>query len=126
MGYKDAAGNVVIEPAYDYAYSFAPNGRAMIVSGQKYGFIDEKGNIVAEPKYVYAEGFAANGLAVVGTMEEDKLEFHFGYIDKNGDYAIAPDFTSAESFDEDGFAWAADISGWSIIDENGNMAVTEE
>ena len=67
---------MVVEPQYDYAYSFS-DGLALVGKDGKCGFIDKTGKVVIEPKYDYAGSFH-DGLAMV---EKDGKRF---YIDKTG------------------------------------------
>ncbi|MCL2859989.1 MAG: WG repeat-containing protein [Oscillospiraceae bacterium] len=50
-GFKDRAGNVVVEPIYDRVTEFNTLGFAGIKIGEKWGSIDFNGNVVVEPKY---------------------------------------------------------------------------
>ena len=60
-GYVDKTGKTVIEPKYDYAYSFYNGLAAVVVKDSdgvlKYGFIDKSGKYVVEPKYERAGNF---------------------------------------------------------------------
>ena len=49
-GYMNRRGKIVIEPKFDYAWSFS-EGLAGIVIDRKGGYIDPKGNIVIQPQF---------------------------------------------------------------------------
>ena len=50
-GYKNKAGNVIIEPIYDFALDVNEYGFAGIISNGNWGIIDAKGNIVKNPTF---------------------------------------------------------------------------
>ncbi len=67
-GYMDTAGNIVIKPAFSYAYSFE-GGKAVVskqdASGNSlYGLIDKTGKFVIEPKYSDVRQLGENRFAV--------------------------------------------------------------
>lgn len=63
-GFIDKKGEMVIEPQYEEARSFA-NGFAAVKYDDMWGFIDEKGNPVIEAQFAGAKDFNSNGCAYV-------------------------------------------------------------
>ena len=68
-GFVNAAGEVVIEPRYDYVDRFF-EGRAAVMLGDKWGFIDETGTEIAALQFdgvmPFSEGMAGVSRAVCG------------------------------------------------------------
>ena len=132
-GFIDAAGTVVIEPAFDgvstllgrnsYGYSglrypahFAAStgGLEAVEVDGKYGYIDIRGKFVIEPKFDVASRFSA-GLAAVRIGDNTAK---YGFIDKRGKYIVGKKFDSAEVF-ADGFALVRIGDEHSFIDKTG-------
>ena len=63
MGSIDRQGNYVINPQFDYVYSFSEGLAAVYIDG-KGGFIDLQGNYVINPQFDYVRSFL-EGLAAV-------------------------------------------------------------
>ena len=90
-GYMNRRGKIVIEPKFDYAWSFS-EGLAGIVIDRKGGYVDPKGNIVIQPLFDRAWPFS-DGLALVTIKRKGS------YIDKAGQYAI---YSLKQVIDRDG------------------------
>ena len=85
-GFKDTAGNIIVNPQYDMA-NFFSDGRAAVnkgaivtnvnASGGKWGYIDTTGKIIIPLKYDFAQDFRKDTARVV----KDRMKF---LIDKNG------------------------------------------
>jgi len=93
-GFKDKAGNVVIEPQFDsfgrYAAPFT--GRYYPVSKNgRYGLIDRQVNWIIEPKFDLLRPFS-EGLASAC------LNGRCGYVDEKGNWAIEPAFGAPMCF----------------------------
>ncbi len=71
-------GKVVIEPKYDWAFSFYKN-LASVKKGNKWGFINKSNEIIIPFQYDYVDYFN-DGLAYV---EKDGKAF---YINKQGEF----------------------------------------
>ena len=144
-GYKDALGNVIIEPQFAFVRSFS-EGLAFvskeIESGEFRGYIDAKGNLVVPLPTVEAVipmpetyGFNAfeyrNGFAVVVVRRWEPGESIYGlygslgpfiYIDKKGENIFGMEFTTAGNFDESGTARVTLFDGTkTFIDREGNI-----
>lgn len=91
-GYIDKTGEVVIAPAYDFAFSFS-EGRAAVLKNGLLAFIDENGNQITDFTYKAAQDFSEGKAAVLRTSE-----LRWGFIDKSGKVVIAPRFSNTHSF----------------------------
>lgn len=92
-GYKNEAGNVVIEPQFDEAYNFS-EGLAAVEQQEKVGFINTAGELVIPYRYDTVCSFS-EGLASV------TLDDKCAYIDKEGNEAFGFDYEAATSFVND-------------------------
>jgi hypothetical protein len=81
-GFKNAAGQIVIDPQFDQAWNFI-DGLARVQVKGKWGFIDRTGKLVIEPEFDVAWDFE-DGLARV------KVGDKFGYVNTDGEYVWAP------------------------------------
>jgi WG containing repeat len=102
-GYINKAGQVVIEPKFDYvgngnSCSSFSEGLACVGIGGKIGYINASGKIVAPPQFDMATKFT-NGLAQVSfgglapiRPGSDLVTFagEFAYIDRTGKYVWKP------------------------------------
>lgn len=102
-GYINKAGQVVVEPKYDYPSndkdcSLFSEGLACISVNDKLGYIDASGQVVIKPQFDRASKFSV-GLAQVAfrglepvTSGSDIVSFAgtFAYIDKTGRYVWRP------------------------------------
>ncbi|MCF8298533.1 MAG: WG repeat-containing protein [Saprospiraceae bacterium] len=77
FGYKNNSGEIVVKPIYDYASNLFYDGLAVVMLGDKYGFIDTVGVEVIPLIYDYVNAFD-EGLAIVN------LDSSWGIIDVNG------------------------------------------
>lgn len=80
---------MVVKPQYEFVGDFN-EGYAMVVKGNKAGFIDQTGQVVIEPQFDQALSFA-DGLAAV---QQNGL---WGFIDPSGQMVINPQFTQVNS-----------------------------
>ncbi|MFW5838228.1 MAG: WG repeat-containing protein, partial [Desulfovibrionaceae bacterium] len=113
-GFRDATGQTVVPPIYEYADEFSEGLAAVALDG-RFGFIDPAGEVVVPLKYEDARAFS-EGLAAV--MQEGL----FGYLAKTGAMVISPAFPDARGFSE-GLAAAADESGlYGYIDKSGHWS----
>lgn len=80
----------------------------------KWGFIDNTGAEKIAPLFQEASEFS-NGLAAV------KQGGKWGYIGTDGSFRIEPVFLAALDFNENGRAEVQSLSGWHVIDTNGEL-----
>ena len=83
-GYRDQAGEWIVEPQFDYADQFAANGLARVQSDQKWGYIKPDGEYAIEPCFDWASGFAEDGFARV------ILDGKRGYVSRAGEFTADP------------------------------------
>jgi hypothetical protein len=114
IGYKDAAGTVVVSPKYD-AGSDMNEGFAIVMKAGKRGYIDAKGEEVIACQYDDASLFE-NGLACVQQYGR------YGYIDHAGAWAIHPIYENAFSF-KAGLARVCKNNKWGMINTQGIVVV---
>jgi len=81
-GYRNEAGEMVIEPQFDRAWHFRDDRARVRLDGQ-WGYIDTSGAWVVEPQFDRAWDFRG-GLALV------QVEDRYGYIDRDGTYVWEP------------------------------------
>jgi hypothetical protein len=118
-GYIDHAGNLVVQPRLQMAFSFS-QGLAPVMDEGRFGYIDNKGNMVVPARFDWALPFCEGRAAVmVGEL--------WGFIDKTGFMVIAPRFVWATPF-ENGLATvrtddAAPRNGY--IDRSGKLVWEE-
>lgn len=95
VGFKDAAGEVVIEPRFDFAYEFSSEGIAGVADEHGFAFIDPQGSVVARA-FAFDNGpdYFVEGRARI--VEDGKV----GFIGEDGVVAISPRFDHAGSFCE--------------------------
>ena len=112
-GYKNAKGQVVIEPTYDDADVFL-EGLATVKIGKQWGFIDANNTMIIKPQFSYAYGFAEN-MALIADAKN-----RYGYINKTGRLVIPPQYEMAERF-KNGIARVKikKADNWMCIDKNG-------
>lgn len=100
-GYINEKAEVVIAPAFDWAYPFA-EGMARVEVGEKFGFITLRGELAVEPKFTRAGDFS-EGLAAV--IEPGNFLFpglprfvdmlgpaKVGFIGRAGKYVVPPKY----------------------------------
>ena len=113
-GYKDNSGKIIIQPKYDYAWSFS-EGLGRVKQNGKWGYIDNTGKVVVELKYDDTRGFS-EGLSAV--IQNGK----WGFIDKTGKEIVTPKYENAYSFDE-GLAGVQQNGKWGYIDQMGKVVI---
>lgn len=91
FGYIDLQGKTVIQPKFDYAYSFS-EGLAVVKFGEQVGCIDADGKVVIPYGKFQFVGPFSEGLALAIT-QQSKL----GFINKKGEWAIEPKYPSSEN-----------------------------
>jgi hypothetical protein len=77
-GYRNASGEVVIEPQFVFAQPFS-EGLAAVRDESRWGYIDGKGSWIISPRYMDASPFH-NGLARVRSGKA------LAYCDRAGNY----------------------------------------
>ena len=82
VGYKDASGHVIVNPAYEAGSDFY-NGYALVLKANKRGYINAKGEIAIDFIYDDASVFTSSGLARVSQNGKS------GFINKKGEPIIA-------------------------------------
>ena len=113
-GYMNKDGNVVIQPQFDQAASFA-EGLARVCIDGRWGFIDQSGDIVIQPQFESVASFS-DGLA---RFLADGV---YGYINHSGRVVIEPQFTKAADFTE-GLALAEKEGQKGLIGHDGKFVV---
>lgn len=95
-GFINRAGEVVIEPTWEFAISFS-EGLSCIERGNARGFMETRGNVAIEPEFDFADYFIG-GLASV--QKGDR----WGFIDRNGRVVVPLEWDSVEllRFGKDG------------------------
>jgi hypothetical protein len=98
-GYINAAGRIVVEPQYSYAYSFS-DGLAQVwlgEQGEKRYFINKDGDVVFTPPEVGFVSEFHEGLAPY------LIRFKYGYIDKQGQVVIPLQFDRVDACEPGGY-----------------------
>ncbi len=116
-GFAKATGEIVVEPQYDSAGPFGPNGLAPVHKDNKAGFIDTQGTVQIPLQFLDAKTFGDNGLAPV------KTSAGWGYIDAHGAFVIPPHYSDAKPFNDKDLAPAADRL-WGYIDHTGAFVIS--
>lgn len=94
-GYKDSRGKVVIQPRFEVAEKFSPEGLAAVVDEKGWAYIDAGGKVVIRPLVVdngtdcFKEGLAR--FRTGGSM---------GFFNKRGQVVIQARFAFAQPFSE--------------------------
>ena len=130
-GYRDSAGQVVIEPRFLIGLEFSEFGLAAIVDESGWAYIDVQGRIVIRP-FLFDNGpdNFSEGLA---RFEKDG---RFGFFDQWGRVAIEPRFDFARPFSEGlaavcagcrkesaGEHWSMQGGKWGYIEKSGKVAI---
>jgi hypothetical protein len=113
-GYIDTAGNWVINPQFEAAWSFV-DGLAPVSVGGRWGYIDQKGKFIVNPQYDYGGEFY-EGNAAFGNGGK------YGFIDTKGRVVVDAKFPRVGNF-SDGLAPVQTEEGWGFIDRTGKMVV---
>ncbi|MDD4074737.1 MAG: WG repeat-containing protein [Eubacteriales bacterium] len=114
-GYKNTAGQIVIQPAFTEAYEFE-NGVAFAKKDGVFGLLSVNDVWLVEPVWTSVQPFSDDYAAV----EKDGK---WGYIDRSGKTVIDYTFREAGSF-HCGRAAVRSGSAFGYIDIFGNMAVS--
>ena len=113
-GYVDTSGQVRIEPGYEVAEDFTPDGRAIVGRAGRYGMIDRAGKPVIEPRFErlfpFREGWA-----------RARSAGRYGYIDTTGSWVIDPAFAQGSDFHGDYAAVQDEEENWRLIDRTGTL-----
>ncbi len=130
-GYRDAAGQVGIEPKFLSADNFSAKGLAAVVDESGWAYINPRGEVVVRP-FVFDNGPDpfSDGLA---RFEQDG---RFGFFDETGTRVIEPRFDFARPFSEglaavcsgcvrksDGEHWFVSGGKWGYIGKSGDIAI---
>ena len=118
-GYRDKAGEFVIQPQFDYAGEFS-EGLAVVGLGKfpatKWGYINLLGNLVIPAQFEGAHDFS-EGMAAVSFSGK------LGYIDRTGKLVVPVKFDEAQKF-KDGRARVRIITeGYGYINKQGELVV---
>lgn len=124
FGYIDRAGEIVIEPRFDYADRFS-DGLALVKVGGENAYVNETGKVVIKLDYKdfnivsrFSEGMAVVGNRAPGDFIQDRL----GYIDKMGKLVIPLQFDQAHAF-SDGLAMVSLRYKRGYIDKAGKFVI---
>ncbi len=71
-GFVNTDGELVIDPEYDDARSFA-NGLAAVQQGEYWGYVSESGDIAIEPRFLGALDFSESGTAFIKRGDGDRV-----------------------------------------------------
>ncbi|MDR3616376.1 MAG: WG repeat-containing protein [Candidatus Obscuribacterales bacterium] len=93
-GFLDTSGHVVIQPNYQYAFSFHEGLASCRTKDDRSVYIDRQGKVQLEANYPYCSDFH-EGLARIRTKEG-----LCGYINTQNKLVIRPEYTDGESFSE--------------------------
>lgn len=126
----DRAGNMVVEPQFDWAEDFAEGLAAVGVHGKrdqyaevttmdggKWGFVDEKGNMIIQHQFDGVKPFSP-GVAAVWSEKDGA----FGLIDRTGNFVLPYQYYSIEPFHE-GLTAVRGPEGPGYITPDGRLAI---
>jgi hypothetical protein len=129
-GIIDRKGNFIIEPAYDYAGGFGPEGLAGLLKDDQIGFVDTIGNLVIPFGYYWTRPWAttpdypffiSNRISVIRAENQDELQNgKSGCLNTKGELVI-PAIFDVISYFEDGLAIAKKDGRLILIDTVGNI-----
>jgi hypothetical protein len=114
-GFKDRAGNIIIQAKYDYVWSFFTD-LAPVKLCRKWGYIDKTGKEIISFKYDYVDFFREDSALV-------KLNDKWGFIDKTGKEIISFKYDYAYQFSE-GLALVKLCLKWGYIDKTGKEIIS--
>lgn len=101
VGFIDAAGKVVIEPAYERAGHFA-EALAPVKNDGRWGYLDAGADVVINFAHDWADAFS-EGRAAVRNPEQK-----WGFIDRGGALVVLYQFDSASAY----------VDGWAAVETN--------
>ena len=82
-GIIDRKGEFIVEPLYDYAGGFGPEGLAGLLKDHKVGFVDTTGRLIIPFKYYWTRPllttpdypfFFNNRISVIEAENQDEIE----------------------------------------------------
>ncbi len=133
-GFKNAAGEVVIEPSFMFAFGFSAKGLGAVADEDGFAFIDARGTVLARA-FAFDNGpdyFVADRARII---DGDKV----GFIDELGAIVVEPTYDAAGSFCkgmapvctgcrrvEDGEHYRMVGGRWGFIDRSGTVVVPLE
>jgi hypothetical protein len=120
QGFLNRAGAEAFPASTDWSSaSLFAEGRALVSSGPRRGFIDAKGAFAVELRLQDARPFSS-GLAAA------KFDDFWGFIDPAGNWAIPPTYLDAFPFADGGLAQVQLKDGsWTWIDSSGDVIWTD-
>lgn len=95
FGYREPGGRVVIEPIYDLAEEFTPEGIAAVADDQGFAYIDRTGRVLVRP-FNFDNGPDPFEDGLARFVEQGK----FGFFDTHARVVIPARFDFACSFSE--------------------------
>jgi S1-C subfamily serine protease len=117
-GYMNTLGEIIIQPQYDYAETFADNDLASVKKEDDYIFIDKIGNQVLKYDYIFS-GFYKNRACVLIDGEKH-------LINKYGDIICKIDADEIHPFRDDNYALVIKDNKASLIDTLGNVVLATD
>ncbi len=114
-GFASAAGEVIIPPQYDEAWSFQ-EGFALVRKDKLWGYIRPDGSYLVKPIYTDAWGFG-DGLARV------QRKGKYGFINGQGKEVIAPKYDDGSQWFNEYRAAVAINNKWGVIDTTGKTII---
>lgn len=114
-GLVDADFNWVVQPKYDYIYSFDGDFAAVKLNG-KWGYIDEYGKIIGSIEYDDVRLATSEGIGMVSKNNK------WGYIDRNGHLITNIDYDECLPFSE-GRAIVSKFGLYGCIDNTGKIII---
>ncbi len=115
-GYINSSGEIIIEPAYEEAFSENKDGLLAVRLNGMWGFINKEGETVIDFKYNEAPVFY-NGLAKVNNAGL------CGFIDTTGTLVIDTVFEDAKVFIDKNYATVKYNGSWGMIDNTGEVVI---
>ncbi len=112
-GFRDASGNVVIEPTYALAADFSDGLAAVLTESDgelRWGFIDKTGRMVIAPKFTERPSDFDSGYSMVLDRRGDGY-----YMDHNGEFVLGPINKYGEDKDGAYFYISPFQNGYAII-----------
>lgn len=139
VGYIDPKGNIVIPLQFDWNYSVEfdwagsvewwgvrkacnfSEGLAMVLVGNKYGYINTVGEMVIPPQFTAVDHTSSfrRGLARIN------MENKFGFINRDGGFVIPPRYDFVSSFMIEDSAAIAEVGGKrGLINRKGDWIIS--